>query len=228
MKRLFSRGAARREKKSDPTYPFAAALRPSHMTTIKADTAGRRLFVSMLVSLDGFIEGPERQLDWFLDGDPAFERYCDEMLDSVGLALYGRRAYELMEGYWPDAERNARTPRDVEFAKKMNTLPKVVLSNTLRRPAWKNTTLLGGDVAREISALKCQPGKPIVAWAGAGLVHTLAALGLVDEYRLIVQPVLLGSGTRLFGDLGQRPLRLVRTSQLGSNIAVLCYEPIRP
>lgn len=195
--------------------------------TTENDAPRRRLFVSMLISLDGFIEGPDRQLDWFLDGDPAFERYCDEMLDSVGLALYGRRAYELMESYWPDAERSAKTPHDAQFARKMNELPKVVLSNTLQRPAWSNTTLVSGDVARQVSALKRQAGKPIVAWAGAGLVQTLAALDLVDEYRLIVHPVLLGNGTRLFGDLGRQGLRLVRSSQLGSNIAVLCYEPVR-
>ena len=64
----------------------------------------RRLYVSMIVSLDGFIEGPSRDLEWFRDGDPQFERYCDEMIDSVGLALYGRRSYELMEQYWPKAE----------------------------------------------------------------------------------------------------------------------------
>jgi dihydrofolate reductase len=189
----------------------------------------RRLFVSMLVSLDGYIEGPQRELDWFVDGDPQFERYCDEMLDSVGLALYGRRAYELMLSYWPDAEKNPRSQADRAFAHKMNTLPKIVLSRTLEQAAWNNTRILKDRVAETLTELKRTPGKPIVAWAGAGLVATLARLGLVDEYRLIVHPVLLGKGTPLFQSMEQRQkLRLARTTQLGKDLAVLCYEPIAP
>jgi dihydrofolate reductase len=188
----------------------------------------RRLYVSMIVSLDGFIEGPNHELDWFLDGDPELERYCDEMIDSVGLALYGRRSYELMLSYWPAAEKNPRTPGDVTFARKMNALPKVVLSRTLERADWNNTRIVKERVPEVIGELKAQPGKPIVAWAGAGLVETLAEHDLVDEYRLIVHPVLLGTGTPLFRDLAApHRLRLVRSSQLGSQLVVLCYEPLR-
>ena len=188
----------------------------------------RRLYVSMIVSLDGFIDGPKHELDWFLDGDPAFERYCDEMIDSVGLALYGRRSYELMLSYWPEAERNPKTPGDVAFARKMNALPKVVLSRTLERAEWNNTRIINERVPEAIRELKAQRGKPIVAWAGAGLVQTLVRHALVDEYRLIVHPVLLGAGTPLFqGVTAAQRLRLVRTSQLGSQLVVLCYEPQR-
>jgi dihydrofolate reductase len=191
------------------------------------DAANRRLYVSIIVSLDGFIEGPGRELDWFLDGDPEFERYCNEMLDSVGLALYGRRSYELMLQYWPNAEKNPRSPVDLEFARKINALPKVVLSRTLERVEWNNTTLIKDDVGERIRELKRAPGKPIVAWAGAELVRTLSALDLVDEYRLIVHPVLLGSGTPLFQGGERRKLRLSRTTQLGKSLVVLCYEPER-
>ena len=188
--------------------------------------APRRLYVSMIVSLDGYIEGPERELDWFEDGDPQFEQYCSEMLDSVGVALYGRRSYELMLSYWPNAEKNPRSPADLAFARKMNALPKVVLSRTLKQAEWNNTRVVS-DVKEAITELKHTPGKPIVAWAGAGLVSTLARLGLVDEYRLIVHPVLLGKGTPMFqGIEGRQRLRLTRTTQLGRNLAVLCYEPI--
>lgn len=196
------------------------------MTTDEA--ANRRLYVSMLVSLDGFIEGPERELDWFVNGDPAFERYCDEMLDSVGLALYGRRSYELMLSYWPNAEKHPSSAADLAFARKMNALPKIVLSRTLEHAEWNNTTILRDRVGETITELKRKPGKPMVAWAGAGLVATLAELDLVDEYRLIVHPVLLGQGTPLFrGGAERRQLRLVRTTQLGEKLAVLCYEPKR-
>ena len=183
----------------------------------------------MFVSLDGYIEGPQRELDWFVDGDPQFEQYCDEMIDSVGLALYGRRAYELMVSYWPNAEVNPQSPADLRFARKMNSLPKLVLSRTLQTAAWNNTRILRDNVGETLADLKRAPGKPIVAWAGAGLVSTLAGLGLVDEYRLIVNPVLLGKGTPLFQGLAARQkLRLVRTSQVGRELAVLCYEPISP
>jgi dihydrofolate reductase len=188
----------------------------------------RRLYVSMIVSVDGFIEGPEHELDWFRDGDPQFERYCDEMLDSVGLALYGRRSYELMVQYWPNAEQNPKSAADLAFARKMNALPKIVLSRTLQNVTWNNTTILRDNVAERLLELKQTPGKPIVAWAGADLVATLAELDLVDEYRLLVQPVVLGRGTPMFQRVtARRKLALTRTTQLGQGIAVLCYEPVR-
>lgn len=182
----------------------------------------------MVVSLDGYIEGPNRELDWFGNGDPQFEQYAEEMMDGVGVALYGRRSYELMQSYWPDAEKNPRSPTDLAFARKMNALPKVVLSRTLQGAEWNNTTIINDSVKERLTELKQQAGKPIVAWAGASLVSTLARLDLVDEYRLIVCPVVLGSGTPYFVDKETKPqLRLVRTTQLGSRIVVLCYEPIR-
>ena len=187
----------------------------------------RRLYVSMIVSLDGFIAGPKGELDWFLDGDPVFEQYCDEMVDAVGLALYGRKAYELMVSYWPDAEEKPRSATDLAFARKMNALPKVVLSTTLKSATWNNTRVIRGDVGAEIAALKREAGKPIVAWAGASLVSTLAKLDLVDEYRLLVHPVVLGAGIRLWDGVPAQKLRLQRTTQLGSGLSVLCYEPIR-
>lgn len=190
-------------------------------------TPSRRLYVSMIVSLDGFIAGPDGNLDWFLDEDPVFEQYCDEMIDSVGLALFGRRSYELMVSYWPAAEEKPRSAADLAFARKMNALPKVVLSRTLKSATWNNTRVIGEDVGAAIAALKREPGKPIVAWAGAQLVATLAKLDLVDEYRLLVHPVVLGAGLRLWDDVPAQRLRLVRTTQLGSALAVLCYEPIR-
>src|SRR5687767_1960909 len=173
----------RSRKESGGGYPSPPAVRYPGMTT---SMPGRRLYVSMIVSLDGFIEGPDHELDWFQDGDAQFERYCDEMIDSVGLALYGRRSYELMLSYWPNAEKNPRSPADHAFARKMNALPKIVLSRTLQQAAWANTRIVSDRVAETITELKRQPGKPIVAWAGAGLVSTLRRLDLVDEYRLIV------------------------------------------
>lgn len=175
----------------------------------------------MVTSLDGFIEGPNHELDWFDGKNPQFQGYCEEMIDSVGLALYGRRAYELMVQYWPNAERNAESARALAFAQRMNALPKVVLSRTLQAASWSNTSIARDTDA--IARLKREPGKPIVAWAGASLVSALTAAGLVDEYRLIVHPLALGAGTKLFAERLQ--LRQVRTQSLGGGLSVLCYEP---
>lgn len=180
----------------------------------------------MIASLDGFIEGPNRELDWFHDGNPQFEQYCEEMIDGVGVAVYGRRAYELMIRYWPDAEVSPRSAQDLAFARKMNALPKVVLSRTLEQATWRNTRVVRDVEA--IAALKREAGKPIVAWAGAGLVSALAQRGLVDEYRMIVHPVVLGGGTPYFQNVTSRlQLRQVRAQTLAGGISVLCYEPQR-
>lgn len=171
----------------------------------------------MIVSLDGYIEGPNGELDWFDDTNPQFERYCDEMIDGVGLAIYGRRSYELMVQYWPKAEG--------AFARKMNALPKLVLSRTLETATWSETQIVR-DVAA-IAAKKNEPGKPIVAWAGANLVASLEEAGLIDEYRLVVMPVRLGGGTPLFQPRASRvKLREVRTQSLAGRSTVLCYEPV--
>ena len=152
------------------------------------------------------------------------------MIDSVGLALYGRRAYELMLSYWPNAERNPRSPADLAFARKMNALPKLVLSRTLgARGLEQHRASSGRTWARRwprssgSRASRSSPGR------GRGWSRRWRGLGLVDEYRLIVQPVVLGKGTPLFqGVEARRKLRLTRTTQLGRDLAVLCYEPIAP
>lgn len=188
----------------------------------------RRLFVSMMVSLDGYIEGPNRELDWPADRNDAFNHYTNEMVDAVDLAVFGRRSYEMMVRYWPDAEAHPKTPWDLAFARKMNAMPKLVLSRTLERATWNNTRVVKDRVAETLTDLKQQAGKSIAVWGGAGVIASLAALDLIDEYRLIVHPLLLGGGTSLFAPREARtPLRLVRTSTLGADLAVLCYEPVR-
>jgi dihydrofolate reductase len=178
----------------------------------------------MITSLDGYIEDKGGSLDWFLDGNAQFERYCDEMIDAVGVAVYGRTAYELMLAYWPDAETHPKSPQDGAFAKKMNALPKVVLSRTMKDAAWANTRVVH-DV-EGIAALKREAGKPIVAWAGARLVDSLMKARLVDEIRVVVHPTALGAGTPLF--LSPAKLKQVRTQDLGGDLTVLCYEPVYP
>jgi dihydrofolate reductase len=185
----------------------------------------RRLFVSMMTSLDGLIEGPDRELDW-PHQTPEFTRYCDEMLDDVDLMLFGRVSYEMMVQYWPAAEATPANPADALIAPRMNRCAKIVLSRTLERATWANTRILRDDVTATLAALKRQPGKDIAVFGGAGIISSLTRAGLVDEYRLIVQPVVLGRGRPLFQDLDRRiPMTLARTTTLGPELVMLTYRP---
>jgi dihydrofolate reductase len=177
----------------------------------------RKLFVSNLMSLDGFFEGPNHEFNWFTPDEEFFD-YARDMLRSVDTILFGRRTYEHMAAYWPSA------PRD-EIADKMNGLPKLVVSNTLKKVEWNNSALLQGDLAQEISKLKAKPGEDIVILGSAKLASSLLQLGLIDEYRIIIAPLLLGHGIPLFSDFKQQlTLKLTRTKLLRSGVVMLYYE----
>lgn len=184
-----------------------------------------KVIVSMMTSLDGFIEGPNRELDWTYEG-PEFEDYCDEMMERADTMLFGRVSYEMMVKYWPAAEANPRSAWEGGLARKMNSLPKIVLSRTLERPEWTNTRILRDRIADEIRAVKGRATKNVMVFGGAGIIASLRKLGLVDEYRLIVHPVVLGRGTPLFTEVTERfALRHTRTTRLSMGIDILYYEP---
>jgi len=177
----------------------------------------RRLIVSNLMSLDGFFEDANKKIDWFVV-DEEFLDYAREMLRSVDTILFGRATYEHMAAYWPSA------PPD-EIADKMNSLPKVVVSRTLRKVDWKNSTLLHGNLAEGIAKLKQLPGKDIVILGSAVLASCLLQVRLIDEYRVILNPVLLGSGTPLFRDISQSiSLKLTKSRLMRSGVIVLYYQ----
>jgi dihydrofolate reductase len=134
--------------------------------------------------------------------------------------LLGRITYEEFAALWP--------PRDGEFADKFNSLPKYVVSSTLEDPDWSNSTVLGGDVVEEVSSLKRALGGDIVVHGSIRLARTLIEHDLVDELRLMVYPIVLGSGERLFGELSdKKPLRLVDTRMIGDGVVLHSYEPLR-
>lgn len=164
----------------------------------------RKLIVSMMVSIDGFIEGPNKELDYFTD-DAKLMDYFDKIIDDVELFIYGRKSYELMIQYWPTA-----TGR---FAEKMNKKKKLVFSKTLKTAIW-NSELINGDVAKIINKLKHKQGKDLVLFAGADILSTFIKFNLVDEFRLVTYPVVLGSGTPLFKNVNQpfflTPIKTVR------------------
>jgi dihydrofolate reductase len=156
----------------------------------------RKLVLMMGVSLDGLVARPGQ----FRGGesgvppeDPALKARKLAWLREADLHLMGRVTYEEMASFWPTS--------DDEYAKPMNDLPKVVFSATLTTADWPETTIAHGDLAGEISALKRQPGQDMIAWGGAAFAQSLSRLGLVDEYRLVLQPVALGDGLPLFAGL---------------------------
>ena len=177
----------------------------------------RKVIVSNLMSLDGFFEGPNHELDWFVV-DEEFFAYARDMLRGVDTILFGRKTYQHMADYWPSAPAE-------EIADQMNNLAKIVFSRTLESVEWQNSTLVKNDAVAEISKLKQLPGKDMVILGSASLASFLLQRGLIDEYRVILNPVFLGSGRPLFQDVKQRlRLKLSRTKLFGSGVVVLYYE----
>ena len=183
----------------------------------------RKLIFMMSVSLDGFFEGPDRELDWQLV-DEELHGHFNDWLRSAGAFLDGRVTYELMAGFWPTADADpAASPPMVEFAGIWREMPKLVFSRTLERADW-NATVINEVVPEDIVALKAQPGGDLVI-GGADLAATFMRHDLIDEYRIYVHPVVLGRGNRLFRP-SQAPvsLRLAETRAFSGGVALLRYE----
>ncbi len=187
----------------------------------------RRVIVSEFVSLDGVIEDPRWTFRFMSEERERFK--FDELAASDALLL-GRVTYEGFAAAWPNMMEQYEGPRRAElqeYTDMMNGYPKYVVSTTLEEPVeWSNSTLIKGNVAEEVSRLKQQPGKDILVFGSGALVNTLMQHGLIDEYRLMVFPVVMGSGKRLFeDDIETTVLRLVETKTFGSGVVVLSYRP---
>jgi dihydrofolate reductase len=183
----------------------------------------RKIILMMSVSLDGFFEGPDRELDWGLVDDE-LHRHFNEQLGSMGAFLDGRVTYELMAGYWPTADTDPTSPGPVvEFARIWRDMPKIVYSRTLERADW-NTTVVRDVVPEEVMELKAQPGGDMVI-GGANLAATFMRHDLIDEYRLYVHPVVIGRGKPLFPTSDAKiDLRLAETRPFGNGVVLLRYE----
>jgi dihydrofolate reductase len=182
-----------------------------------------RLIYSMNVSLDGFVETPDRSLDW-TEMDEEIHGWWNEQCRDVVAFVYGRRVYELMAAYWPTAESDPNaTPVELDFARIWNPKPKVVFSNTLQAVEW-NSRLTRGDVAAELTRMRAEFDGDL-ALAGPTLASEFVRLGLVDEYRLVVHPVVLGAGRPFFPGLAAPiGLRLRETHNFASGAVYLGYE----
>lgn len=181
----------------------------------------RKLYLFNFVTLDGFFEGAGKwELDWH-NVDEEFQEFAIGQLNETDLLLFGRVTYEGMAGYWttPDALKN-----DPIVAGKMNSIPKIVFSRTLKEASWNNTRLIKENVAEEVLKLKSQPGKDIGILGSAALASTLIRQSLIDEYRIMLNPVVLGSGMPLFEGVENRmTLRLLRSRSFKSGNVLLCY-----
>jgi len=184
-----------------------------------------RIVVTEFVSLDGVMEDPGGAEDfkyggWSFEierGEEGDRFKLDEALNADALLL-GRKTYEGFAEAWPS--------RDGDFADKFNSMPKYVVSSTLKDPEWTNSTVLDGDLAEDVSKLRQEVDGEIVVHGSAQLVQALVDEGLVDELRLMVFPVVLGAGKRLFGETSdKRRLRLADSKTVGDGVAILTYEP---
>jgi dihydrofolate reductase len=182
----------------------------------------RKVIYSMGVSLDGFIAGPDGEIDWSAP-DEELHRFHNQQTRELGAHLCGRRLYEEMV-YWETADQNPSAAEyELEFARIWKSQPKIVFSKTLEKVEG-NARLLRDGVGEEVAKLKQQPGKDLSV-GGAGLASTLIKLGLVDEYRLFVSPVVLGGGTPYFPALDERiNLELVETQTFGSRVVYVRYR----
>ena len=169
----------------------------------------RKIIYWVHVSLDGHIAGPNGEFDWPVFG-PELARYSHEENDRVDTFLYGRAVWEVMSGYWPTADENTDEEHALFFAPIWRATPKFVFSTTLEKADW-NTTIVRGDLATEVAALKSAPGKDMQLTGGAGLAKGLADLDLIDEYQVIVHPVVLGGGKQLFPGADRFDLKLTET-----------------
>ncbi|MDX6603412.1 MAG: hypothetical protein QOF13_2614 [Solirubrobacterales bacterium] len=187
-----------------------------------------KIVVTEFVSLDGVMEDPGgsenyRHGGWTFEIDRGEEgnKFKLDELDEAEAQLLGRVTYEGFAAAWPSREEDPGG-----FAEKMNSMPKYVVSSTLREASWNNTTILSGDLADEVAKLHREIDGVILVAGSAQLVQGLLERDLVDELRLMVFPVLLGEGKRLFGDVSEKkPLNLVDSKTVGAGVSILTYEP---
>jgi dihydrofolate reductase len=184
----------------------------------------RKVIVSNLISLDGYIEGPGKDLSWHAPG-PEFFAYARDLLTKVDTLLFGRITYQMMESYWtsPDAEKG-----DPAITRSMNELPKWVFSETLKKASWGrwNNARVSADPAGTVRKLKTEKGNDMVIFGSGGLVSALTPYGLIDEYRIMVAPVILGSGTPEFQGLSKRvDLKLASAKTFDSRLVMLTLHP---
>jgi dihydrofolate reductase len=184
----------------------------------------RKLVVFNQVTLDGYFAGPNGDISWAhaAPQDAEWKAFVADNATSGGVLVFGRITYEMMASYWPTPQALKDDP---VVAKGMNSLPKVVFSRTLDAVSWNNTTLIKGSLPAEMRKMKAQSGKDLVILGSGSIVSQLTQEGLIDEYQMIVNPVVLGKGKTMFdGIKKQVPLKLTKTRAFRNGNVLLCSE----
>jgi len=187
----------------------------------------RKVILFMHMSLDGFVAGSNNELDWATVSDDSVGKYLlDSVLPEVDTMLLGRNLFQGFQSYWPAAAENPDTPPEMaDFARWIVKTNKVVFSKTLETPGWENSVLAKGDLAEEVARLKAQPGGHMIVYGGAQFAAAMVKAGLVDEYRIKLEPAALGTGKALFGDLlGREHLELTDAKGFKSGVVGLTYQ----
>jgi dihydrofolate reductase len=185
----------------------------------------RRLVVFNNVTLDGYFSGMKGDISWAKGNqDAEFKAFAAENAKSGGVLVFGRITYELMMSYWPtpDAIKN-----DPIVAERMNNLPKLVFSKTLNKASWNNSTLVKGDPAAEIRKMKQEPGEDMAIMGSGSIVSQLTQARLIDEYQIVMNPVVVGKGRTMFEGVEEKlSLKLTNTRTFGNGNVLLCHEPM--
>jgi dihydrofolate reductase len=188
----------------------------------------RKVIVTMWVTLDGFIAGPNNEMDWVGKlYDDAMGKYETDLVSSADTLILGRVTYQSFAGSWPNVPDNPSVSEgEKQYARQLNSMRKIVFSKTLDKAEWNNSTLMKEIVPEDIAKMKQEPGKDMIIYGSASIVQALTNLGLIDEYQLLVHPLVLGSGKPLFKDITKPVnLKLTRTENRKSGVVVLYYEP---
>jgi dihydrofolate reductase len=185
---------------------------------------GRRLVVFNNVTLDGYFADLHGDMSWAHKDDAEWTAFGAENAGSGGVLLLGRITYELMASYWPTPAARANAPA---MAEGMNRMQKVVFSRTLEQASWENTTLVKGDIAAAVRKMKTEPGEGMAILGSGSIVSQLTQADLIDEYQIVVNPILLGQGKSMFDGLTQKvPLKRTKSRTFGNGNVLLCYEPL--
>jgi dihydrofolate reductase len=185
----------------------------------------RRLVLFMHTSVDGFVCGPNGEMDWIHVDDDMFE-YAGKQTDDADTALYGRVTYQMMDSYWPAAgDQPGASKHDIQHSRWYNSVEKIVISRTMKNAHIKNVTVLSEDIPNEIERRKQEEKKNIVVFGSPSAAHLLMQHNLVDDYWVFINPVILGKGIPLFKNMQQKQdLKLVWNKVFSSKVAGLHYE----
>ncbi len=188
----------------------------------------RKIIVTMWVSCDGFIAGPNGEMDWIADSyDEEMGKYEGDLVNAADTLLLGRVTYQSFAGAWPYVPDNpSASEGEKEYARIVNAMHKIVFSKSLEKAEWHNSALAREIVPEDIEKMKQESGQDMVIYGSASIVQALTNLGLIDEYQLLVYPVVLGSGKPLFQNMQDRvKLKLIKTRVFPSGVVGLYYQP---